>query len=85
MSLAIRFHVGVMALLLAANTVAQEQKIQRQQKAPNVVATPPAAPLATQSQPTAQDRYQQRAGIVIEMAPSPQRNAATRQPRPAHR
>ncbi len=80
MNPAIRFQFGFMALLLASNAYAQDNKIQRQQKAPTIAASPSTAPLAAQSQSTAQDRYQQRAGIVIEMTPSPQRKAVA-QPR----
>lgn len=80
MNRAIRFQFGFMALLLASNAYAQDNRVQRQQKAPTVAASPSAVPLAAQSQSTAQDRYQRRAGIVIEMTPSPQRKAVA-QPR----
>ncbi len=61
---------ALLALMLSVTVSAQDAMIQRQQKAPTV-----AAPLAARSQSTVEDRYRQRAGIVIEMTPSPQRQA----------
>lgn len=63
------------ALMLSVTVSAQDAMIQRQQTAPAVAAPPSAAPLAARSQSTVEDRYRQRAGIVIEMTPSPQRKA----------
>ncbi|MCX7072384.1 MAG: hypothetical protein NTW01_15505 [Gammaproteobacteria bacterium] len=73
---ALRCFATLFALLFIADVGAQGGTTQRQPKAPATTAQ-----AAVRTQPAAQAPYRQRAGIVIEMVPSPDRKPAVK-PKP---
>lgn len=72
----LRCSATLFALLFIADVGAQGGTAQRQPKTPATTAQ-----AAVRTQPAAQAPYRQRAGIVIEMVPSPDRKLAVK-PKP---
>lgn len=72
----LRCFATLFALLFIADVGAQGGTAQRQPKAPATTAQ-----AAVRTQPAAPAPYRQRAGIVIEMVPSPDRKLAVK-PKP---
>ena len=72
----LRCFTTLFALLFIADVGAQDGTAQRQPKTPATTAQ-----AAVRTQPAAPAPYRQRAGIVIEMVPSPDRKLAVK-PKP---